>query len=473
MSRASRSEPVRRAVVLLGVIALVYVTLAGDRQPLMKSVREPAVVAAAAVPNPTTTSGRPAPVPEIEALIPLSTDAIRDEVSQSVGFVLSQQGTGSGVVISDDLLVTNAHVVWPDPSVTVVFQNGSIHHGTVLAVDPFVDLALVDISRLTRKPHPITLGSTADLVIGDELYVLGYPSPDEFTPLATVDAGQLRGFSDWEFTSVGWFTIEAPAIGGQSGGAIVDEYGRLVGVSTFGSTSSLTSIAVDDVVEAVDRLVASPRVRGLEPRDLPRNRAQRTIEIDLADSWDQQLLLGWFLPDSELTVEWTGGDGVLSASSISGDVLGTARGSLTFVTEFAFPVVVTAESDHASGGVVDSSLPLVPYTDPDHGRTLAAVGTSFGIYEVGGDRDFFYLELEAGERVSITVESAARTHLTIYSPDSELTVEDRDMAGFIDGNAAVSFTAGETGRFVVAVESNLATVSGYAIVTRVEPGTSG
>lgn len=436
-------------------------------------MREPAAVATARPTGATTTTTGPAAVPDIEALIPLSVEAIRDDISQSVGLVLSQHGTGSGVVISDDLLVTNAHVVWPDPSVSLVFQNGAIHQGMVLAVDPFVDLAVVDISRLSRKPRPITLGSTADLAIGDELYVLGYPSPDELAPLATVDVGKVREFSDWEFTGVGWFTIEAPAIGGQSGGAIVDQYGRLVGVSTFGSTSSLTSIAVDDVLQGVDRLVSASLLRGLEPRELPHNGAKRTIEVDLAGPWDQQLLLGWFLPDSEVTVDWTGGDGRLSAATIGGDVLGTARGSLTFVTGFAFPVVVTAESDRAAGGVVESSLPLIPYMDPDHGRMLATAGTSFGVYEVGGDRDFFYVHLRAGELVSITVESAARTHLTIYSPDGGLTVEDRDMAGFIEGKAAVSFTAGETGRFVVALESNLSTLSGYAVVTRVGAGSSG
>ena len=62
-----------------------------------------------------------------------------------MAFVLTQQGTGSGVVIDEGLLVTNAHVVWPDRTVSLVFQNGATFQGRVLALDPFVDLAVIEV----------------------------------------------------------------------------------------------------------------------------------------------------------------------------------------------------------------------------------------------------------------------------------------------------------------------------------------
>ncbi len=416
--------------------------------------------------SPQTTGAEPAGVPAIEALIPLSVDAMRDNVAQSVGFVLSEHGTGSGVVISDDVLVTNAHVVWPDPSVSVVFQNGVVHQGRVLALDPFVDLALVDISRMSRKPPPITLGSVHDIAVGDDLYVLGYPAPAEFTPLPTVDVGELQSLSDWEFTGVEWFTIEAPAIGGQSGGAVVDRYGRLVGMSTFGSTADLTSIAVDDVVAAVDRLSGSSLVRGLEPRALPHNGGSRRSELQLGGPWDQQLLFGWFLPDADVAVNWEDGSGQLRVTAIDGSSIATGDGSVDFAPDFAFPVVVRAESARTTGGTLDSSLPLIAYQDPDHGRLLSANGTRNGIYEVGGDRDFFYVDLEAGQQLAITIESAARTHLTVYSLDGEEIADDFDMAGFFVGDAETVVTAPSSGRFVVTVQSTLSTIAGYTVVTK-------
>jgi hypothetical protein len=369
------------------------------------------------------------------------------------------------VVISEDLLITNAHVAWPDRTVSLVFRNGATFRGRVLASDPFVDLAVVDISRLTRKPPPITIGSTSDLEVGDQLYAIGYPAPDEFTPEPTIDSGEVLGFSNWEFTGMEWFTIGAPAIGGQSGGAIVDEYGRVVGISTFGSTTSLTSMSIDDVLVAVDRLLAEPTVRGLEPRLIPHNGARRSNAVDLEGEWDQQLLFGWFLGDADVTVEWVDGTGDLAACAVGGEPLEADSQRIDFVPFFAFPVVVAAESETATGGSLESSLPLISYEDPDHGKLLQKEGTTAGIFEVGGDRDFFYLDLVEGDEVTVAVESAARTEMIVYGPDGGRVAKDIDLSGFIGSDASVVLRAAVSGRYVVAVESSLSTVSGYTVVT--------
>ena len=414
---------------------------------------------------PAASESPPITVPEVEALIPLTVEALRDDVSQSVGFVLSQQGTGSGVVISEELVLTNAHVAWPDSTVSLVFRNGSTFQGRVIAIDPFTDLAVIDISRLTRKPPPIALGSTADLEVGDELHVIGYPAPDEFTPEPTIDSGEVLGFTDWEFTGVGWFTIDAPAIGGQSGGAVVDEFGRIVGISTFGSSASLTSISIDDALAEVDRLLADSGFRGLEPRELPHAGARRSNAISLDGPWDQQLLLGWFSEDANVRIEWEGGDGDLAVKSIDGVEIANGPGRVDFLPLFAFPVVIATTADAATGGSLESSLPLIAYDDPDHGKVLPRLGALSGVYEVGGDRDHFFLTLSQGETVSIEVESAARTRLFVYDPAGDVVASDRDTSGFIASDAQVDFVAGEAGRYVVAVESSMATVSGYTIAT--------
>ena len=420
------------------------------------------------LPPPTTATPTSEPtattVPEIEALIPLSVEALRDDVAQSVGFVLSQQGTGSGVVISENLVLTNAHVAWPDSTVSLVFRNGATFQGRVLALDPFIDLAVVDISRLTRKPPPIAIGSTADLEIGDELHVIGYPAPEEFTPDPTIDSGEVLEFADWEFTGVSWFTIDAPAVGGQSGGAVVDDFGRLVGISTFGSSLSLTSISIDDALTEVDRMLAESNVRGLEPRELPHGGARRSNAIDLDGPWDQQLLLGWFTGDANVRIDWEDG-GDLAVTTVDGVSITSGPGRVEFFPLFAFPVVVAATADAPAGGSLESSLPLIPYDDPDHGKVLPRRGVVAGVYEVGGDRDYFYLDLEEGESASIIVESASRTRLFVYDPDGDVVARDREVSGFIGGSADVEFVASNSGPHVVMVESSMATVAGYTIAT--------
>ncbi|MDX2344106.1 MAG: serine protease [Acidimicrobiia bacterium] len=414
-------------------------------------------------PELTTTSTS---IPPIEALIPLSVEGILDSVAPSVGFVLSQQGTGSGVVISEDYLVTNAHVVWPDTTVSLVFLNGATFQGRVVAVDPFVDLAVVDISRLSRKPPPISVGTTADVAAEDDLWVVGYPAPTEFTPEPTIDSGELLGVSDWEFTGVSWLTIEAPAIGGQSGGAVVDRYGRLVGISTFGSTATLTTISIDDVLRQVDELLVSSQVRGLEPRRIPHSGARRSNDVVLEGEWDQQLFFGWFRHDADVNVDWPGGDVGLSATTIDGTEIVAGEAEIDFVPLFAFPVLVVADAPQPAEGTLESSLPIILYPDPDHGQTLPRVGSLVGIFDVGGDRDFFYLGLDEGDMATINVESAARTELRVYGPGGTIVAEDVDRSGFIGSNASIEMVAAATGRHVVSIESSLSTVSGYTVVTR-------
>lgn len=460
--------------VLLGlvsaasVLALLLVSSGTDETNASVSIATtiPAVPTTSVAPPPASTTTTSTTVPPVEALIPLTVESISDRVAPSVGFVLSQQGTGSGVVISEDLLVTNAHVVWPDTTVSLVFLNGATFQGRVVAIDPFVDLAVVDISRLTRKPPPLTIGTTEDVSLQDDLWVVGYPAPTEFTPEATIDSGELVGISDWEFTGVRWLTIEAPAIGGQSGGAVVDEYGRLVGISTFGSSSSLTSISVDDVVRQVDGLLASAEVRGLEPRRIPHSGARRSNDISLEGEWDQQLLVGWFRADAEVNLDWANGHINLAATTIDGSEIATSADQLDFMPVFAFPVLVVADAQQATLGTLESSLPFILYPDPDHGKTLPREGATPGIYDVGGDRDFFYLDLDVGEHASIAIESAARTRLRVYGPSGEIVAEDVDRSGFIGDNAAVELVATAAGRHVVSIESSLSTVAGYMVVTR-------
>lgn len=414
----------------------------------------------------TSTTSTSTTVPPIEADIAFTVDSVIDTIAPSVAFVLTQQGTGSGVVISDELLVTNAHVVWPDRTVSLVFRNGATFQGRVLAIDPFIDLAVVDISRLSRKPPPLPLGTTTDITRGDSLWIVGYPLPSEFTPEPTVDLGEIIGFTDWEFSGVRWLSVAAPAIGGQSGGAVVDSNGRLVGISTFGSTSSLTSIGIDDVVERVDELLADNAVRGLEPRSIPHSGARRTLDVDLEGEWDQQLLVGWWPGSSDVTVTASGNGIDLVARTIDGTELARGEGLLAFRPGIVFPVVVMAEAAQVAETLIEGSLPLIALADPDHGRTLPRSGTTTGVYDVGRDRDFFYLELTLGDDATVTIESAARTHLWVYGPDGSVVAEDVDESGFIGSSAAVVVNAEVAGRYVVALENSLSSISGYSVVTR-------
>lgn len=457
----------RLVLVVAGSVILLTLLPSTARNEVVEATRPISTVAPPSSTTTTSTSTTTTTtVPPIEAMVPLTVESVTSQIAPSIGFVLTQQGTGSGVVISEDLLVTNAHVVWPDHTVSLVFLNGATFQARVLAIDPFVDLAVVDISRLSRKPPPVALGTTADVAVGDSLWIVGYPLPAEFTPEPTVDIGEIIGLIDWEFSGVQWLSVAAPALGGQSGGAVLDAQGRVVGISTFGSTASLTSIGIDDVLERVAGMLDTSEIRGLEPRQLPHAGARRTLDLALQGEWDQQLFFGWLPSLPEVTVGSSAGGIDLTVRSIDGSEIAAGTDEVVFSPGLVFPVVIAAETTPETVARLEASLPLIAFADPDHGRTLARTGTTLGVYDVGGDRDFFYLELPAGDTVSVTIESAARTHLWVYGPDGAVVAEDVDESGFIGGNATVEVTALVTGRYVVALESRLASISGYSVVTR-------
>lgn len=201
-------------------------------------------------------------------------------------------------------------------------------------------------------------------------------------------------------------------------------------------------------------------------RRIPHDGARRSNEFSLEGEWDQQLLVGWFRGDAEVSLEWPTGGVDLAATSVDGTEIAAGSDRLDFMPFFAFPIVVAAEAGKATTGSLEGSLPFILYPDPDHGKTVPRQGAVAGLYDVGGDRDFFYLDLEEGDTVSITVESAARTHLRVYDAAGGIVAEDDDSSGFIGSNAAVEMVVGSSGRHVVSLESSLSTVAGYTVVTR-------
>ena len=71
----------------------------------------------------------------------------------------------------------------------------------------------------------------------------------------------------------------------------------------------------------------------------------------------------------------------------------------------------------------------------------------------------------AGQEVTVTIESAARTHLWVYGPGGELVAEDIDNTGFISSSAEVELNAQVAGRYIVALENSLSTVSGPTLLS--------
>jgi len=153
--------------------------------------------------------------------------------------------SGSGIVLSaDGQILTNNHVVEAaveQGTITVAFSDGSTARAGILGRDPLTDLAVLQaegVSGLT----PATLGSSADLEVGQEVVAIGSPFGLESTVtsgiVSALDRPVTSGSQDGGPTSVfPGIQTDAAINPGNSGGPLVNSGGQVVGLNSAIRTS--------------------------------------------------------------------------------------------------------------------------------------------------------------------------------------------------------------------------------------------
>jgi S1-C subfamily serine protease len=157
------------------------------------------------------------------------------EVTPHVASLQLGRGAGSGVVFTDDgFLLTNAHVVGGASSGTANFADGTESAFDVVGADPLSDLAVVRARGGT--PPAATLGDADTLVVGQLVVAVGNP----LGLGGTVTAGVVSGLGRALPTRSGRagrviedvIQTDAALNPGNSGGALADSTGRVVGINT-------------------------------------------------------------------------------------------------------------------------------------------------------------------------------------------------------------------------------------------------
>jgi serine protease DegQ len=153
-------------------------------------------------------------------------------VEPSVVTIFTREGLGSGVIYSaDGLILTNEHVVHGNDKVQVAFADGQRVAGTVKATDPISDLALV---QADRKDLPAAQFETRLPQVGELAIVIGSPLGFENTATAGIISGlhrQIPGSASSSQSLVDLIQTDAPISPGNSGGAVVNARGKVVGIS--------------------------------------------------------------------------------------------------------------------------------------------------------------------------------------------------------------------------------------------------
>jgi S1-C subfamily serine protease len=193
----------------------------------------------------------PAPTPTMSAPLPTAQAvdltnqqeklvAVYQAVSQGVVIVQVSNGLGSGWVYSTDgYVVTNAHVVGTEKKVEVDFPNGNKVYGNVVGVDQNSDLAVIKVSVSADQLHPLSLGDSDTLKVGQIVAAIGDPLALDGT---TMTSGIIAGLGRSEYSNTqvsgggiyvagDFIETDAKLNPGNSGGPLLDLNGQVIGVN--------------------------------------------------------------------------------------------------------------------------------------------------------------------------------------------------------------------------------------------------
>ncbi|MGI9551333.1 MAG: trypsin-like peptidase domain-containing protein, partial [Aurantibacter sp.] len=169
-----------------------------------------------------------------------------------------QVGTGSGVIISPDgYIVTNNHVIAKATQLKVTMNNNRTFDAEVIGSDPNTDIALLKIDVDGKLPY-LAFGDSDNTKIGEWVLAVGNP----FNLTSTVTAGIVSAKARDLGRNQSFIQTDAAVNPGNSGGALVNTNGDLVGINTaissqtgsyvgysFAVPSNIAKKVVEDILE--------------------------------------------------------------------------------------------------------------------------------------------------------------------------------------------------------------------------------
>ena len=176
-----------------------------------------------------------------------------------------RKGAGSGVIISTDgYIVTNNHVVGQADAITVKLNDGREFKGRIIGTDETTDLALVKIDA--KNLPAIKIGNSDNLKLGQWVLAVGNPFNLQSTVTAGIVSAKARSLGANGIES--FIQTDAAINAGNSGGALVNEQGELVGINSmiYSQTGSYAGYGFAIPTTIMNKVVADLKVYGTVQR---------------------------------------------------------------------------------------------------------------------------------------------------------------------------------------------------------------
>ncbi|MHA3786605.1 S1C family serine protease [Flavobacterium hauense] len=171
-----------------------------------------------------------------------------------------QVGTGSGVIITEDgYIVTNNHVIENASELEVTLNNNKTYKAKLVGTDSKMDIALLKVDAKEKLPYT-TFGNSDDIKVGEWVLAVGNPYNLTSTVTAGIVSAKARNLSKDGLQS--FIQTDAAVNPGNSGGALVNTKGQLIGINTmitsmtgsyvgysFAVPSNITRKIIEDLME--------------------------------------------------------------------------------------------------------------------------------------------------------------------------------------------------------------------------------
>ncbi|MDA7558817.1 trypsin-like peptidase domain-containing protein [Flavobacteriaceae bacterium] len=143
-----------------------------------------------------------------------------------------QIGTGSGVIISSDgYIITNNHVIDGAESIMITTNNNKTFDAKLIGTDPKTDIALLKINAENELPYS-TFGDSDASKIGEWVLAVGNPFNLNSTVTAGIISAKSRNLDQTGTNTQSFLQTDAAVNPGNSGGALVNIRGELIGINT-------------------------------------------------------------------------------------------------------------------------------------------------------------------------------------------------------------------------------------------------
>lgn len=248
----------------------------------------------------------------------MSGEDIYKKVSPSVVSVISTtsegQGSGSGVIMSSDgYIITNNHVVEGAQSVSVQLNDGTSLDATIVGTDEQTDLAVIKVNS-SADLTAAEFGDSDELQPGEYAYAIGSPGGVQFAN--TITGGRISAINrDLTVNDrvMSLIQTDASINNGNSGGALINEYGQVVGINS----AKISATGYEGLGFAIPIDTAQPIISDLIQYGYVKDRAVLGISGQFIDSMTGRF---YGLPQGEYVAQLNSSEAQASGLQV-GDVI--------------------------------------------------------------------------------------------------------------------------------------------------------